>query len=146
MKAPDWWVKIADFGISKRRQQGVTTAHTFQPGTINYSAPEALGIGEGRNETYTFAVDMWSLGAVVFRMLTSKSVFHNLGELFDYVTGNLDFPVSDLQAQGVSSQCQEFVEELMSPSPKARKSSAAALSHAWITTQLVTNPEASLVR
>ncbi|KAM3559744.1 hypothetical protein MY1884_003315 [Beauveria asiatica] len=66
---PKWSVKIADFGISKRRHELSTSLHT-RAGTPGFAAPEAMGIiGAGRS--YTSAVDMWSLGAVVYEIALS---------------------------------------------------------------------------
>ena len=41
---PDWYIKIADFGMSKRRQQGVAPLQTMQRGTLGFAAPEVLGM------------------------------------------------------------------------------------------------------
>ena len=59
-KGPDWWVKIADFGISKRATEGLTALRT-EIGTPAFTAPEVDGllqIGEGSDESYTHAVDI----------------------------------------------------------------------------------------
>ncbi|KXJ88770.1 kinase-like domain-containing protein, partial [Microdochium bolleyi] len=71
---PDWWVKIADFGLSKRRHEDFTTLHTMNRGTMGYAAPEILGLQAGA-ASYTFAVDMWSLGAVVYKLVTCQAAF-----------------------------------------------------------------------
>jgi len=41
----DWWVKIADFGISKRIEDGLGVTNTLQ-GTPGYIAPELYGFAE----------------------------------------------------------------------------------------------------
>ncbi|VUC30281.1 unnamed protein product [Clonostachys rosea] len=77
-KGPSWYVKIADFGISKRRQQGVTTLHTMQRGTLGFAAPEVLGMDndtESPVTSYDFSVDLWSLGAVTFYLVTNMMAF-----------------------------------------------------------------------
>ncbi|CAM1507760.1 Fc.00g046080.m01.CDS01 [Cosmosporella sp. VM-42] len=133
-KAPKWFVKIADFGISKRRQQEVTTMLTLQRGTLGFAAPEALGAVP--DNSYTFSVDMWSLGAVAYRILTNTTAFQSLSELFQYAHGMLQFPEAQLKACAVSEQGQAFIMNLMQPRPDARLSAAAAASHSWITTHL----------
>lgn len=62
-------VKLTDFGLCKEHiQEGIVT-HTFC-GTIEYMAPEILmRSGHGK------AVDWWSLGALMFDMLTGMPPF-----------------------------------------------------------------------
>lgn len=62
-------VKLTDFGLCKEHiQEGIVT-HTFC-GTIEYMAPEILTrSGHGK------AVDWWSLGALMFDMLTGMPPF-----------------------------------------------------------------------
>ncbi|XP_076649678.1 ribosomal protein S6 kinase beta-1 isoform X2 [Halictus rubicundus] len=62
-------VKLTDFGSCKEHVQEGTMTHTFC-GTIEYMAPEILTrSGHGK------AVDWWSLGAVMFDMLTGMPPF-----------------------------------------------------------------------
>lgn len=56
-------VKIADFGVSKQTQPGVKMRE--QCGTPAYIAPEILKNKNG----YSFNVDLWSAGVVLFAML-----------------------------------------------------------------------------
>lgn len=62
-------VKLTDFGLCKEHIQEGTMTHTFC-GTIEYMAPEILTrSGHGK------AVDWWSLGALMFDMLTGMPPF-----------------------------------------------------------------------
>lgn len=62
-------VKLTDFGLCKEHIQGGSVTHTFC-GTIEYMAPEILTrSGHGK------AVDWWSLGALMFDMLTGVPPF-----------------------------------------------------------------------
>lgn len=67
-------MKIADFGISKRFKD--TTLRT-RVGSTAYMAPELIGMlpKELKDETYTNAVDIWSLGCVVHQLLTAEIPF-----------------------------------------------------------------------
>ncbi|KAI1443087.1 kinase-like domain-containing protein [Annulohypoxylon stygium] len=134
---PSWFVKIADFGISKRRQQDVTSLHTLQMGTLGFAAPETMGLSLGNeSRSYTAAVDLWSLGACVHMMLINDLPFSNIGELFQYVNGMLKFPRGSLQSRSITDEGQQFIITLMSPDPAARPSSEVADRHPWITTSL----------
>ncbi|KAI1452649.1 kinase-like domain-containing protein [Annulohypoxylon moriforme] len=134
---PEWFVKIADFGISKRRQQDVTSLHTLQMGTLGFAAPETMGLRmDNQSRSYTAAVDLWSLGACVYMMLMNDLPFLSLAELFQYVNGMLGFPTGSLQSKSVTGQVQQFIVALMSPDPMSRPSSEMATKHPWITTSL----------
>lgn len=62
-------VKLTDFGLCKEHIQEGTMTHTFC-GTIEYMAPEILTrSGHGK------AVDWWSLGALMYDMLTGAPPF-----------------------------------------------------------------------
>lgn len=128
-----WFVKIADFGISKRRLDDVTSLRTLQRGTFGFAAPEIFGLGPGAdNDSYTSAVDMWSLGAVVYKILTCLPPFQVLADLFKYSNGAVQFPTSELQKQNVSQNGQSFITELMQGDPKARPTVTDARQHSWI--------------
>ncbi|KAJ5180898.1 hypothetical protein N7492_004108 [Penicillium capsulatum] len=69
-KAPEWWVKIGDFGISKRVNED--TSLKTSVGTRLFMAPEAQMIYPPDVEDnchYTEQVDIWSLGVLVYYML-----------------------------------------------------------------------------
>lgn len=140
-KGPNWFVKIADFGISRRRHQGVTTLLTLKRGTLGFAAPEALGIES--DLTYSFSVDMWSLGAVVYRILTNASAFSYLSEMFRYAAGISEFPEEKLKLHNVSELGRNFIIELMQPTPEDRLSAAQAMLHSWFTTPLPPMVEAT---
>lgn len=134
-RGPDWYVKITDFGISKRRQQGVTTLHTMQRGTLGFAAPEVLGLDLGKSGgSYTFAVDMWSLGVMAYYLFTNSILFSNYGETFMYATGVAKLPIDKLVSLKVSAAAQDFVVSLLAPMPEDRLTATAAFSHTWLIT------------
>ena len=58
-------LKIADFGISKFQNHEQSTHHTTRQGTKKFQAPEVI-----QGEKYSVAVDVWSLGMVLFYLTT----------------------------------------------------------------------------
>jgi serine/threonine protein kinase len=133
-KGPDWWVKIADFGISKRATEGSTALHT-QIGSPGFTAPEVLGIipqGNGSDDSYTNAVDIWSLGVITFLILTGETLFSNPRRLGRYVSGSFQFPSDVLRANKVSENGCKFVKQLMAAKSEDRPSAKECLQHIWL--------------
>lgn len=83
------YVKITDFGLSKQNILDNHSANSFC-GTPEYLAPEIIdNLGHGK------AVDWWSLGAIVYEMLTGLPPFYSKDrdKLFKNIkTGNLKYP------------------------------------------------------
>lgn len=82
-------VKITDFGLSKQGIEDNISANTMC-GTPEYLAPEILSkIGHGK------AVDWYSLGAIMYEMLTGLPPFYtrNREQLFERIKrGGLQYP------------------------------------------------------
>ncbi|PUU79618.1 kinase-like domain-containing protein [Tuber borchii] len=93
------WVKLGDFGVSKRIEaQATTTLHT-QVSTRVYGAPEVLGL-DSNSETsgYTNSVDIWSLGCVICELLAGTKLFASEGQVSRYFFGKWPFPQDKLKA------------------------------------------------
>ncbi|MCJ1467811.1 hypothetical protein MMC07_006436 [Pseudocyphellaria aurata] len=131
---PDWWVKIADFGTSKRATEGLTVLRTVA-GTLAFVAPEILVIYEQNdpsNASYTNAVDIWSLGVIAFLIFTSKSLFEDSRRLVAYVQGKFEIPFDVLLTNGVSEQGRALVKGMLAVSSKDRPIVEDCLSSQWI--------------
>lgn len=124
----DWWVKIADFGISKRIEDGSGKPST-RKGTEGFIAPE---IYELTQRGTLYAVDIWAAGEIMFQLLTKQPAFKHFGLLFNYVQTPDIFPSDQLSANEVSQVGVEFVLSLMHPTPAGRMSAKDALQHGWI--------------
>ena len=68
MLMPDGDVKIADFGISKRLYDEATHMHIM-------ASPRFMSPEQARGESVTNQTDLYSLGAVLFELLTGRAVF-----------------------------------------------------------------------
>ncbi|KAN0083476.1 Protein kinase-like domain containing protein [Elaphomyces granulatus] len=124
----DWWIKIADFGISKRIDDGLGKSTTFK-GTLGYIAPELHGFTEKGSPD---AVDTWALGEIAFQMLTKRPTFKHLGLLSVYVDKPETFPSNLLLAAQVSQPGVEFILSIMHPIPVDRITAGKALRHRWM--------------
>jgi ankyrin repeat protein len=132
------WVKIGDFGISKRIQGGESALRSVV-GTHEFAAPEILGILDNAPESseYTNAVDIWSFGCVLYYLLTKCLPFplSKMGLLWKYCTQPTLFPEDGLKARNVSDAGILFIKDLMIPQPSKRKTASAALAAPWIQDQ-----------
>ncbi len=82
----DGHIKIADFGMCKENMLGENRATTFC-GTPDYIAPEIL-----LGQKYSFSVDWWSFGVLIYEMLIGQSPFQgdDEDELFESI--RMDVP------------------------------------------------------
>jgi len=76
-QTPQAIVKIADFGLARFFADNSELRTVC--GSPLYVAPEILDIGMS-SETYTPAVDMWSVGVILFILLSGNSPFENEDE------------------------------------------------------------------
>ena len=71
----DGHIVLTDFGLSKSVGPG-EVAHSYC-GTVEYMAPEII---QGGESGHTLAVDWWSLGVLLYELLTCESPFAPSGE------------------------------------------------------------------
>lgn len=103
-------------------------------------------------ETFSDALDMWSLGCMVHELLTSQTPFleNDLGLpelesgfsdcepdidmacMYEYCRGIKPFPTEALINCHVSAEGVEFVQRLLAASPDARPTAGAALQDPWL--------------
>ena len=143
--SPNWWVKIGDFGISKRLREGETGTNI---GTPFYVAPEVLGSlqsergsdldSESESEEHKYkssvAVDMWSLGCVLYQIPTKALPFPADKDLKRYCWKKRPFPQNVLHHHKVSQEGCDFVQKLLRAQPLERLTARAALQEPWIST------------
>lgn len=125
-------VKIGDFGASKQTKPEDHTVLQTETGTAGYIAPEVLGFLPSDTSVYTNAVDVWSLGSLVYATLTREAPFLVQGELLEYVQGRAPFPKAKLAENGASDAAIIFVNKLMMPYPENRLSTEQALRDPWL--------------
>ncbi|UJR25382.1 hypothetical protein I4U23_006730 [Adineta vaga] len=107
----DGRLKLADFGFCKQFTSIKGTTRTFC-GTAEYIAPEIY-----QRLAYSFPIDYWSIGVMIFEMLTLKTPFYHPHEeeIQNHVI-NEDFQYPD----EVSDDLQVIIEGLLTKSPEKR--------------------------
>ncbi|KAH8656798.1 kinase-like domain-containing protein [Ilyonectria robusta] len=134
-----WWVKLSDFGISKRLEAATSGASTVI-GTVEYMAPELFDQDSLPDINYP-AADMWALGVMTFWILTKSRVFSSQRHFFQYeARPDTLFPRGSLVDFHVSLDGQAFIRALMGPKPDERLDSKAAICHAWVQSWMPSAP------
>lgn len=146
------WVKITDFGLSKREKGTVLRTSC---GTSGYIAPELIGLlpQTSNRASYARFVDIWSLGVMVHEILTSEIPFLqvdldlisesgldfessvpevDMAHLYEYCRGYRGFPMDSLENSKVSERGKDFVMGLLVANPCARMSATDALGSPWL--------------
>ena len=129
------WVKLGDFGVSKRVQAQATTTFHTQVSTPVYTAPEVLGL-DSNSETsyYTNSVDIWSLGCVIYELLVGTKLFLSEGQVSRYYFDQYPFPEATLQ--GLSPPTDDLgislLKSMLIIQPGDRPTAEGALNHEWL--------------
>jgi len=131
-KGEDADIKLIDFGFSVIHDTGQHFDRFV--GTPFYMAPEVV------MKDYTNAADMWSLGAVIYMMLTGElpiagnSDRKTLQNIYNLTVKPKNFGKIMNRVPGVrvSKNCEDFVNGLMTVAVPKRMTTTAALAHSWI--------------
>ena len=117
-------LKLIDFGLATFSQQDNKSV-----GTPFYMAPEII---DGHS---TFESDMWSVGVIVYQMITSKLPFE-AGEkdnqtLYDKIK-NDDYDRDILNEIECSDEVKDFIYKSLQKEVKLRLTIQEGLNHPWI--------------
>lgn len=125
-------VIIADFGFAKCQTNDLRTSL----GTPGYVAPEIL---QGAAK-YTSAVDLWSLGVIIYVLLSGYPPFHakSKSKLFDQIKQG-DFKFHEPYWSEVSFLARDLISKLLVVNPRKRFDVEQVLSHPWVKPKAPTN-------
>ena len=127
-------LKILDFGFAKHvKSNGFTTSSR---GTPRYVGPEVVFKNKHGKIEYGTSCDMWSLGVIVYELLSGWPPFPDKPTLPEYFKEmkrcSVEFP--DKYFRTVSKEAKELILLLLEKKPKRRYTASQVLKHPWITT------------
>ena len=136
-------IKIVDFGfaclVDRSDEAGFFRRHSFSSGsgksssdknssylcgTPGYLAPEVIECKQ-----YGTACDMWSVGVVVYILLSGTMPF-SIKSYKHVLTGNFQFP--DDRWATVSPGAKDLIRRLLTVDPEMRFTADQALKHDWL--------------
>jgi len=124
--------KIADFGLARKNFQS-RDCKTFC-GTPHYFAPEVINTfrerESGQDMGYGKTVDMWSLGVILYILLSGIPPFEEDRLYEQILDGKYEFDVREWTT--VSPEAKQLVRGLMTVNPKARLTIQQAFEIRWL--------------
>ena len=130
-------LKLIDFGLATSEQEKKTA------GTPSYMAPEMID-GNG-----TYVSDIWSVGVIVYQMLTGKLPFdgkdgENHELLFERIKKE-HYNKEYLEDIDYSDDLKDFIDKTLEKDAKKRMNVDEALNHPWIKKYRITSLDPSLI-
>lgn len=118
-------VKIIDFGLSKNYSgQPIMSTPSGSP---YYIAPEVF------QQNYTSKIDLWSMGVVLYILLSGKVPFPGRNEL--EIIGNVikgEFHFNHEVFKKISPESKDLISKLLDKNVITRYSAEESLNHPWI--------------
>lgn len=136
-------VKVGDFGLAALLMSGKDMSNcrrTTLCGTPNYIAPEILERGK---KGHDHAVDIWSLGIIIFALLTGKPPFQANSQEEIYRKARereYDWPTLDTSENQICEEAKDLVSKLL-VSPEERPDSDTIVQHPFFSCGWVPQPE-----
>lgn len=125
----DRWIKIIDFGLASRltlKQQHLGNPEHLD-GTLEYISPEQTG---RMNRVIDYRTDLYSLGVVLYEMLTGTTPFQGMDPL-GIVHGHIASMPESVKKWNpkVPNQISDIIDILLSKKSEDRYQSAYGLKH-----------------
>jgi TolB-like protein/Flp pilus assembly protein TadD/predicted Ser/Thr protein kinase len=124
MITPKGRVKIMDFGLAKLGGQTVLTKEGTTLGTVSYMSPE-----QARGNEVDHRTDIWSLGVILYEMVTGRVPFKGDYEQATIYSILNDEPKPPTALRtGVPMELERVVRKCLAKDPRERYQTAADLS------------------
>lgn len=117
--------KLVDFGLAKMIGPGVKAEEPF--GTLGYVAPEIL-----EKKPYSFQCDLWSLGCIIYALLTSSLPFDHDSQKETIKMTCEDEVIFDPHTwKNFSHESKDLIFRLLIKNPEKRITLDEVINHPW---------------
>ena len=118
-------VRIVDFGLAKLSFSGLLTDSGLLVGTANYVSPEQI-----KGEAVDHRTDIWSLGVILYEVLTGKRPFEaeHREAVYYAITHKSPEPLNRWRPQ-LPEELSRIVLKCLEKEPANRYTDVAALKH-----------------
>lgn len=126
-------IKLADFGLAKMFSSSELKTRV---GSYHYVAPEIM------SDKYSQTVDCWSVGVMMYMMLTGEPPFYakNPNDLLDKVRDG-GYSLKQPMWEKISPAAKELLSQLLEVDPAKRLSPHKAIMHNWFSSLHLRNKE-----
>jgi len=132
-------IKVVDFGFARLKPE-LDSGMLTPCFTLQYAAPEILEVAVRKNssqEGYNESCDLWSLGVILFAMLSGRSPFYSKTrtDSASHVMRRIkegDFRLEGEAWRYVSSQAKNLTKGLLTVDPRKRLSMEQLRNNSWI--------------
>lgn len=123
----DLQIKIMDYDLAKVNYSPEWSAST-PCGTVKYMAPEML-----HGQSYSLAIDNWSLGVCLYVMLSGCFPFGgSTEEETKEAIAKEQLRLEGTFWESVSSQAKDLIRQLLALDPQDRLTASGCLNHPWL--------------
>ncbi|XP_022652617.1 ribosomal protein S6 kinase alpha-5-like isoform X2 [Varroa destructor] len=129
-------IKVVDFGFARLKPaEELMKTPCF---TVSYAAPEVLNQAQDKTaQGYNEQCDLWSLGVILYAMLSGRSPFHSpsrdasAAAIMKRITAG-DFTINSSQWDVVSADAKQIVQGLLTVDPQQRLTMSELRAHSWL--------------
>ena len=124
-KNKDSPLKLIEFGSYKHFDKKLPITQRVE--SVQFLAPEVM------TEVYDEKCDIWSLGVLLYIMLTGEHCFNGkTKEEITYSILNNEFTIEDSELQNISIEAKDLLLKMLTTLPSSRLNAIEVLQHPWL--------------